>query len=78
MDIIHHFGQVHVAGRTFAGSEREQRVLGMILRVAMTQNAIVLEKQLHFLRTQVESKNDGEMLRASNQFLLHCLVEQSL
>jgi len=77
MNIVHEIAQVEMGGR-FVGSagknKKRFRFLDFGIRVA--EDAIVLQKHLHFLRAQRQSKKGTQVVRPRNDFGIRGRIEQ--
>ena len=65
------------AGESCAFGRERKKVLGCLnLRVAVAQDAVVLQDELHLLRPQLQRQQHRQMLRPCDNLLFHSLVEE--
>ena len=78
MNVLDDFFQIHVRWRPARCGGRRKKIFGgLIGRIGVTKDAIVLQHQLHFLRTQLQRQQSAQVLGSRDSFLLHGLVEHS-
>ena len=77
MNIFDEILQVHMRRRIVCLWAESKEVLGRLnSRIAVAKDAVVLQHELHLLRTQLQREQRRQMLRPRDKLLFHRLVEE--
>jgi len=77
MNIIDQLPQVQVAGRTAGYRGKGKKRFGLLdFGIGVTQDAIILQKNLHLLRTQRQRQDETEVVSTRDDLRLRCVTEK--